>query len=85
MLREFKNDFFSKFNVEKEFKDFETVVEENKKQENYNNEDDPLPDGKLPATVAAAIFLSGVRKNKNSRCFLRIYSFFAEFNNYHFN
>ena len=75
MLREFKNDFFSKFNVEKEFKDFETIVEENKKQENSSNDDDPLPDGKLPATVAAAIFLSGVRENENSRCFFLGYIF----------
>ena len=62
MLRDFKDDFFSKFNVEKEYKDFEKIIEEQKREEkrDYENENGQKPDAKLPATVAAAIFLSEV-------------------------
>ena len=63
MLRDFRNDFFAKFNVEKEYKDFEKIIEEQKKEEQNENEEGPKPNGKLPATVAAAIFLSGVCHN----------------------
>jgi hypothetical protein len=63
LLRDFKNDFFAKFNVEKEYKDFEKIIEEQKKEEQNENEEGPKPNGKLPATVAAAIFLSGVSHN----------------------
>ena len=63
MLRDFKNDFFAKFDVEKEYKDFEKIIEEQRKEEKNENEEEPKPNGKLPATVAAAIFLSGVNHN----------------------
>ena len=63
LLRDFKNDFFANFNVEKEYKDFEKIIEEQKKEEQNENKEGPKPNGKLPATVAAAIFLSGVSHN----------------------
>ena len=61
LLRDFKNDFFAKFNVEKEYKDFEKIVEEQKKQDkdDFENEEDQKPNGNYLLLSLQRFFCQG--------------------------